>query len=139
MLIRDNTMQITSTIWIATAIILANMNMLHNRMWGFLLWMCFAFIIIIIEILRMNSELKMIRRRIRFMEREIIKEEEIKKKVKKQFSLDEITYKTSRNECLLCKTNLDKDIGKGKWHIPLCKKHRLSELDKLTKKALKKK
>jgi len=44
---------------------------------------------------------------------------------------EDIIDKTSRRECLLCKTNLDKDIGKGKWHIPLCKKHRMEELSKL--------
>ena len=47
------------------------------------------------------------------------------------FGLDFIIDKTSRRECLLCKINLDKDIGKGKWHIPLCKKHRMEELSKL--------
>jgi len=43
------------------------------------------------------------------------------------FGLDFIINKTSKRECLLCKTNLDKEIGEGKWHIPLCKKHRLKE------------
>ena len=43
------------------------------------------------------------------------------------FGLDFIINKTSKRECLLCKTNLDKDIGEGKWHIPLCKKHRLED------------
>lgn len=45
------------------------------------------------------------------------------------FGLDFIVAKTAKRECLLCKTNLDKDIGKGKWHIPLCKKHRLKYLE----------
>lgn len=40
---------------------------------------------------------------------------------------DEIIDRTSRRLCLLCDTNLDADIGKGKWHIPLCKKHRREE------------
>lgn len=55
---------------------------------------------------------------------------------KRQFKLSEIIKKTSRRECLLCKTNLDKDIGEGKWHIPLCKKHRMEELDKITKEII---
>ncbi len=48
------------------------------------------------------------------------------------FCLDFIIKKASKRECLLCKTNLDKEIGKGKWHIPLCKKHRLEELNKIS-------
>lgn len=52
------------------------------------------------------------------------------------FGLDFIISKTSRRECLLCKTNLDKDIGKGKWHIPLCKKHRLEEINKISNDVL---
>jgi len=44
--------------------------------------------------------------------------------------LDEVIYRTSQRLCLLCNTNLDDDIGEGKWHIPLCKKHRVEEIDK---------
>ena len=44
--------------------------------------------------------------------------------------LDEIIDRTSRRLCLLCDTNLDEDIGKGKWHIPLCNKHRREEIEK---------
>jgi len=54
-----------------------------------------------------------------------------------KFELEEIVRKISIRECLLCKTNLDKDIGKNKWHIPLCKKHRLNEIDKIQKRVLK--
>lgn len=54
-----------------------------------------------------------------------------------RIDLQEIINKTSRRECLLCETNLDKDIGEGKWHIPLCKKHREKELNKITNKILK--
>jgi hypothetical protein len=50
------------------------------------------------------------------------------------FGLALIIDKTSRRECLLCETNLDEDIGKGKWHIPLCKKHRMEELKRRLKK-----
>jgi ribosomal protein L37AE/L43A len=53
------------------------------------------------------------------------------------FGLDFIINKTSKRECLLCKTNLDKEIGEGKWHIPLCKKHRLKEINKQMKDVLK--
>ncbi|MFW6233617.1 MAG: hypothetical protein ACOC3Z_03065 [Nanoarchaeota archaeon] len=41
-----------------------------------------------------------------------------------KFELSFIMEKTSKRECLLCDKNLDRDIGKGRWHIPLCKKHR---------------
>lgn len=54
-----------------------------------------------------------------------------------KIDLKEIIDKTSRRECLLCKTNLDKEIGEGKWHVPLCKKHRLQELDKIAREVLK--
>ena len=47
------------------------------------------------------------------------------------FCLDFIIERASKRECLLCRTNLDKDIGEGKWHIPLCKKHRMKELSKI--------
>ena len=43
---------------------------------------------------------------------------------------DEVIIRTSKRLCLLCDTDLDKDIGKGKWHIPLCKNHRTEELKK---------
>ena len=59
MIIRDN----TNTIWIMGAIILANMYMLHDSMFGFFFWMAFAFVIIILDVLRMNSEIKRIRNR----------------------------------------------------------------------------
>ena len=50
---------------------------------------------------------------------------------KRVIDWNELIRKTSIRQCLLCETNLDKDIGKGKWHIPLCKVHRMEELDKL--------
>lgn len=52
------------------------------------------------------------------------------------FSLDFIVSRTSRSLCLLCKTNLDKTIGFAKWHIPLCKKHRMGFLNKQTPKQM---
>jgi hypothetical protein len=52
------------------------------------------------------------------------------------FSLEFINKKLSRNECLLCETNLNEDIGYNKWHIPLCKKHRMEYLDEITIKTL---
>ena len=50
-----------------------------------------------------------------------------------RIELEEIMWRTSRRLCLLCYTNLDRDIGEGKWHIPLCKKHRKIEFDKSAK------
>lgn len=49
---------------------------------------------------------------------------------KQTFHLDFIVEKTAKSECLLCKINLDKKLGKGKWHIPLCDKHRLEYMEK---------
>jgi len=46
------------------------------------------------------------------------------------FSLEFIIKKIALRECLLCETNLDENIGKEKWHIPLCKKHRNEYLEK---------
>lgn len=54
------------------------------------------------------------------------------------FSLEFVIKKISIQECLLCETNLDKNIGKGKWHIPLCKKHRMEYLDRLSPLFIKK-
>lgn len=90
MLIRDNTMQITNTMWIVGAVIIANVFLVADKIYGFFMWMCFAFILMIVEILRVNSKLKMIKRRIRFYENEIKEiekqnkeiEEKIKSKVK---------------------------------------------------------
>jgi hypothetical protein len=58
----------------------------------------------------------------------IIQEEKDKTRKETPFSLRYVIKKITSKECLLCKTNLDKDQGKGKWHIPLCKKHRLEYL-----------
>ena len=44
---------------------------------------------------------------------------------------DTVIKRTSMRFCLLCDTNLDKDIGEGEWHIPLCKKHRMKELKEI--------
>jgi len=52
-------------------------------------------------------------------------------KEKGLIKIKDVINKTSRRLCLFCNTNLDKDIGEGKWHIPLCKKHRLIELEKI--------
>ena len=50
-----------------------------------------------------------------------------------EFGLEEIAEKTSRRECLVCEKNLDEDIGEGKWHVPLCRVHRLKVLKELLK------
>ncbi|HED05843.1 MAG TPA: hypothetical protein ENI61_04070 [Ignavibacteria bacterium] len=49
----------------------------------------------------------------------------------KTFNLKEIVEKTSRRECLICGKNLDEDLGKGTWHIPLCKNHRLKVMKEM--------
>lgn len=41
------------------------------------------------------------------------------------FTLEQICDKTCRRLCLLCDIKLDNELGEGRWHIPLCKKHRL--------------
>jgi hypothetical protein len=61
--IKDN----TNTIWIVGAVILANMYFIHNNIYGFFLWIGFAFLILIIDLLRINAELKMIERRMRYL------------------------------------------------------------------------
>lgn len=50
----------------------------------------------------------------------------------KEFS-DELTIREvialiSRRVCLVCKKDLDTELGHH-WHIPLCRKHRLVYLD----------
>jgi len=61
--IRDN----TNTIYTVGAFILANMYLLHNEIYGFFLWMGFACLFVIVDILEINAELKMIDRRIRYL------------------------------------------------------------------------
>lgn len=47
----------------------------------------------------------------------------------------EVILRISRRQCIICEKNLDLDLGRD-WHIPLCKIHRLSYLDKQAKKIL---
>lgn len=58
-------------------------------------------------------------------------------RIENEWKLKKIIEKTAKRECLLCSINLDEEIGTGKWHIPLCKKHRLQELDKISSEVLK--
>jgi hypothetical protein len=51
------------------------------------------------------------------------------------FSLEYIIQKMSLGECLLCETNVRKEL-KREFHILLCKKHRAEYLDKETRKML---
>ncbi len=51
----------------------------------------------------------------------------------KIFNLKEIVEKTSKRKCLVCEKNLDEDLGKGTWHIPLCKNHRLEVMREMFK------
>lgn len=51
------------------------------------------------------------------------------------FSLEFVIQKMALEECLLCETNVRKEI-KREFHILLCKKHRLEYLDEKTKKIL---
>lgn len=52
------------------------------------------------------------------------------------FSLEFIIKKMALNECLLCETNVRKEL-KRDFHVLLCRKHRIEYLDKLTKEILK--
>jgi len=81
MFVRDN----STSVFVMGSIILATMNMLHDRLLGFFLWMGMAFVFIIMDLLRMNAELRMIQRRLRhikFLERKL--EEDKKKKKRKK-------------------------------------------------------
>lgn len=49
---------------------------------------------------------------------------------KEFFSLDLIIDKMARSECLLCTTNVEKEM-KRPFHILLCKKHRLEYLNRI--------
>jgi hypothetical protein len=49
------------------------------------------------------------------------------------FTLKYIIDKTSCRECLLCRTNLIKDLGDNSFHVPLCQRHRLELLDEQAK------
>lgn len=54
------------------------------------------------------------------------------------FSLEFIIKKMVLGECLLCETNVRKEL-KRDFHILLCKKHRMEYLDKEAKKILNRK
>jgi hypothetical protein len=47
------------------------------------------------------------------------------------FSLEFILKKIMLKECLLCETELNEDLGKKDWHIPLCRKHRNEYLEQI--------
>lgn len=51
------------------------------------------------------------------------------------FSLEYLIKKMMLSECLLCETNVRKEL-KRSFHILLCKKHRMEYLDKEAKKIL---
>ena len=48
-----------------------------------------------------------------------------------KITIEEIANKTSKRECLLCDTNLDKEFGEKRWHVPLCVKHRKKLLEEM--------
>ncbi len=48
-----------------------------------------------------------------------------------KISIEEIATKTSRRKCLLCNTDLDKEFGEGRWHVPLCVKHRRELMEEM--------
>lgn len=41
----------------------------------------------------------------------------------------EVIHRISKRYCLICLKNLDADLGRMDWHIPLCTKHRLAYWD----------
>lgn len=47
----------------------------------------------------------------------------------KSMKIAEIIKKISLRKCLLCNKNLDFDLKKKDWNIPLCKNHRSLFLD----------
>jgi hypothetical protein len=49
------------------------------------------------------------------------------------FSFKFVVNKIATRECLLCEKNLDRDLKRKDWHIPLCKKHRIEYLDEISK------
>ncbi len=53
-------------------------------------------------------------------------------KQNKQEVHKEVIASISMRECIKCKTNLDNDLGRKDWHIPLCHKHRLESLKEMT-------
>lgn len=55
-----------------------------------------------------------------------------------KLELEYIINKTANRICLLCETNLDEDIGDGKWHVPLCTNHRRKYLEKINNQKRKK-
>lgn len=58
----------------------------------------------------------------------LIQEKEIIKRVIELISL---------RSCIICGEYLDSNLKRKDWHIPLCRKHRMEELDRITKEALK--
>lgn len=43
---------------------------------------------------------------------------------RKQEILNEVIDSISRKQCIICRINLDSDLNKKDWRIPLCNKHR---------------
>jgi|WetSurMetagenome_2_1015567.scaffolds.fasta_scaffold526459_3 hypothetical protein len=39
-----------------------------------------------------------------------------------------------KRECIVCGINIDVDLHRTDWHIPLCRKHRLEQLEKMQRK-----
>jgi hypothetical protein len=46
-------------------------------------------------------------------------------------TIKEVITRISRRQCLICDTNLDKDLDKKDWSIPLCRKHRAEYLEEI--------
>lgn len=61
-----------------------------------------------------------------------MEEEQIKKKFNEiSKSIEEVINALSGGGCLICGKDLDKDLKRDDWNIPLCKKHRLEYLESL--------
>jgi hypothetical protein len=59
----------------------------------------------------------------------------IRNKLRKQ--QDIIVERISKRECIICGKNLDKNLKRKDWHIPLCYEHRIEYLDKIQKEVIK--
>ena len=51
--------------------------------------------------------------------------------------LNYVLTKIIEGECLLCKIDINEEMGNKGWDLPLCKKHRIEYLDREAKKLLK--
>lgn len=86
---RLDVLHITTTVWVVGALIIANINLLDDNIIGWLLWMIFAMVVIIIENVEIRKEIRRIKGRIKLLKKQIEIEKAEEKLLKKQIEIEE--------------------------------------------------